>query len=251
MRTVNTRHQYAPGRPARRKKAGYAAYLRNLVNQQPNHEAHSPPIYYALAGLWYDVGRLLGLSRPESVYWVRFFNAPLFVGLVAAAYALCRPYLGGNMALSVAALTAFFPNTVFFTVNSDVLSTHCSRSGWRLLFLLRWYEREQPGWRLAAATGALAATAVLVKLTNAAVLVVVAAVIVARLLRDRQPWKLLRESWSLLLTASLPLLVWGVRNRLTMGDWTGTSAKVKQLTWTPKPLTELLDHTRFFHTPAN
>jgi hypothetical protein len=229
--------------PAGQEKTAYVAYLRNLLHEQPNHEAHSPPVYYALAGLWYDLGRLLGPSRPETVYWVRFFNAPLYAALVATAYALCRPYFGRDNALAVAALTAFFPNTVFFTVNSDVLSPLAVAL--TLLLVLRWYEREQPGWRLPAAAGAVAAAAVLVKLTNAAVLVVMAAVILVRFRRDRQPVKLLRESWPLLLTASLPLLLWGVRNRMTLGDWTGTSAKVRQLTWTPKPLTELLNHPIF------
>jgi hypothetical protein len=36
-----------------------------------------------------------------------------------------------------------------------------------------------------------------------------------------------------------------VRNRLTLGDWTGTSAKIQQLTWTPKPLSEVLNHPVF------
>ncbi len=216
---------------------------RNVLLKWGNFEAQSPPVYYLVAGFWYDLGLFAGLTGPRGVYWVRFLNVPLFAALVALAYAVCRPRFGRDTALAVAALTAFFPNTVFFTVNSDILSP--VTAALTLLLLLRWYEREAPAPGLSAAVGAAAAAAVLVKLTNAALLGVVGAVILLRLRRDRRPVATLRAAGPLLLAAALPLAVWGVRNRVLLGDWTGTAAKVKHLTWTPKPWNELLDHPLF------
>jgi 4-amino-4-deoxy-L-arabinose transferase-like glycosyltransferase len=217
--------------------------VRRLLNSQPNHEAHSPPVYYAIAGLWLDIGQSFGQSSYREVYWTRCLNALIFAALVALAYVFCQPYFGRNVALAVAALTAFFPNTVFFTVNSDLLSPLLVLA--TLMLLLRWYEKETPGFWFTAGVGALAAASVLVKLTNAAVLVAMAVVILLRLIRDRQPGKIVAASWPLLLASVLPLLGWGLRNREYFGDWTGTSSKVLQLTWLPKPPSEWLNHPIF------
>jgi hypothetical protein len=229
--------------PTGPKRNMYAAFLRYQLSQQPNHEAHSPPVYYALAGAWYDVGWLMGFSGPNAVYWVRFFNVPVFAALVIAAFAFCRQLLGRDIALAVAALTALFPNNVFFTVNSDVLSPLTALLA--ILLALRWCQSAQPSTRLGVGAGLLAATAVLVKLTNAAVLVVVGFAILVRLLRDRRPVDCLRETWPLVLATSVPLILWGLRNRLELGDCTGTATKVTQLTWTVKPWREVLDHPIF------
>ncbi len=223
-----------------------ATYLRQqwaVRGRLPNHEAHEPPLYYALAAAWYECGRAFGLSGARSVYWVRFLNAPLYAALVACAYAFCRPYFGRDTALAAAALTAFFPNTVFFTVNNDVLSPLAG--GLALLLLLRWYEREKPGPGLSAAAGAAAAAAVLVKLTNAALLAAVAAAVLLRGRREGRPVRALLGSWPLLASAALPPLLWGLRNRLVLGDWAGTAVKVAVQHWTPKSFGQLPDHPLF------
>src|SRR4029077_16715972 len=41
---------------------------------RPNHESGEPPLYYALAGGWLDLGRAIGLGGFVSLYWVRFLN---------------------------------------------------------------------------------------------------------------------------------------------------------------------------------
>jgi Predicted membrane protein (DUF2142) len=227
----------------------HAAVLRYRLSQQPNHEAHSPPVYYALAGIWYDFGWMLGASGAGAVYWVRFLNVPVYAALVASAYLFCRSSLGRDAALSVAALTAFFPNNVFFTINSDVLSPLAAALA--LILLLRWCESGEPRMRLAVGAGGMTALAVLVKLTNAAVLVVLAFAILVRLARDRQLQRTLRATWPLVVSAAIPLLLWGIRNRLVLGDWTATATKVKELTWTPKPWNEFLDHPIFTRENAS
>jgi uncharacterized membrane protein len=209
-----------------------------------NHEAHEPPVYYAVAAVWHECGRALGLSPASTVYWVRFLNVLLFPALVALAYRFCEPYFGPPVALAVAALTAFFPNTVYFTINADVLSPLAVLLA--LFFLLRWYEHERPGPWLAAGAGLLTAAAVLVKMTNTAILGIAAALVVLRLWRDRQPARVLAVAWPLALAATLPPFLWGLRNRLVLGEWTGTTAKTLAQNWTPKEtFGELLDHPLF------
>jgi hypothetical protein len=207
----------------------------------PNYEAHSPPAYYALAGLWCDVGRALGQMGARSVWWVRFLNAPLYAAAVALAYAFCRPAFGGGVALAAGVLAAAFPNTVFFTANSDALSP--AAGGLVLLLLFRWAARESPAAGLAAAAGAVLAAAVLVKLTTAALLAPAAGAAAARLTgRGRVA---AREVALFALAAGLPLAAWGLHNWLTLGDWTGTAEKVRQLTWAAKPLPEVFHHPLF------
>src|SRR5260221_12580485 len=40
-----------------------------LTQQQINHEAFSPPVYYAIAGLWCRVGEALGIKGGMLLYW--------------------------------------------------------------------------------------------------------------------------------------------------------------------------------------
>jgi uncharacterized membrane protein len=217
---------------------------RATKNALPNHEAHEPPLYYALAAVWYGCGKAFGLPEAGAVYWVRFLNAPLYAALVASSYTFARTYFGRDVGLAVAALVAFFPNTVYFTVNNDMLSPLTGVL--TLLLLLRWYESETARPGLAAAAGALAAAAVLVKLTNAAILVPAG---VAVLLRFRRRRERLRETavetLALVTAVAVPVFLWGLRNRLALDDWTGTVAKAEVQTWTRKPLTELFHHPVF------
>jgi hypothetical protein len=224
-------------------RAQYIQKQRAERGRIPNHEAHEPPLYYTLAAIWYEVGRTFGLSPASSVYWVRFLNAPLYAALVATSYAFVRPYFGIASGLGVATLTTFFPNSVFFTISNDVLSPLIVSL--TLVLLVRWYETEAPGVSLSVGTGLLAAASVLVKLTNTATMAAAVAVIAWRANRLRSPRTILKQVWPLATAALLPPLLWCLRNRLVLGDWMGTAAKIKAQTWTPKPLDQILDHPLF------
>jgi hypothetical protein len=221
----------------------YINAVYSQVSRKANHEAQSPPVYYALAAVWYKFGHALGLTGAAAVYWVRFLNVPLYAALVAVAYAFCRPYFGHASALGIAALTTFFPNPVFFSISNDVLSPLVVLL--TLLLSLRWYESERPGIGLAAAAGAMAATSVLVKLTNGSALAAAGVVVLMRLWRDRRPVKLLSEAWPLLLSAAVPLILWGVRNQLVFKDWSGANGRMLVRGLKLKPPGELLHHPIF------
>lgn len=95
-----------------------------VLAQENNHEVNSPPVYYAVAGAWYDLGRALGLPEGQQLYWIRFLNVPVVVLLVVCAYVFCRDCFPGrtDLRLGVPALVAFIPQDLFYSVNSDVLS---------------------------------------------------------------------------------------------------------------------------------
>ena len=145
----------------------YVEDLTAVFGRWVNHEAHSPPLYYGLAAVWYDLGRLVGLHGPYAAYWVRFLNIPLYVALIVAAYGFCRAYFSPTVALAVPALVAVFPSTVFFGINNDVLSPLMLLLA--LWLLLRWHAELASAWLSIAAGFAVSAT-VLVKLSNIAVL---------------------------------------------------------------------------------
>jgi hypothetical protein len=225
------------------RKTGYVEGMTEYYLKHPNHEVHEPPVYYALAAVWYRAGRLFGISPAAGVYWIRFLNAPLYAALVALSYRFGRAYFGHETGLAVAALTAFFPNTVFFTISNDVLSPLVGVLA--LGLTLRWLDEERPSAALSAAIGTVAAAAVLIKLTNMAIIGLIAVALLIRVRRSGSASAAVKASWPLLASAMLPLLLWGCRNRLVLGDWTGTAGKAASETWTPKPFLLWFDHPLF------
>ncbi len=223
----------------------YVEFLTDVSRDCVNHEAHSPPFYYGVAALWYDLGRLVGLHGPYAAYWVRFLNIPLYVALIVAAYGFCRAYFSPTVALAVPALVAVFPSTVFFGINNDVLSPLMLLLA--LWLLLRWHAESASAWLSIAAGFAVSAT-VLVKVSNIAVLAACGVVALSGLHRAWKaglfPQKCLQASL-LLFSAAGPIAAWMLRNRLVLGDWTGDAEKIRLSGWQVKPLGQLFDHPLF------
>src|SRR5205823_10718389 len=76
-----------------------------------NHESGEPPVYYAMAGLWLDLGRSLGLGELVSLYWVRFLNVALatilvWLGFKAALVVFPEQHF---LAIATATLLAVWP----------------------------------------------------------------------------------------------------------------------------------------------
>ena len=213
-----------------------------------DHEAASPPVYYAIAGLWFDLGRALGLREGALLYWIRFLNVPLIALTVFCAYLFCRDYYPGriDLRLGVPALAAFVPQDVFYTVNSDVLSPLLFAGS--LMLLWRWRRRDPPGLAFSAVVGLSVAMTLLVKLTNIALLVVFLSLLVLEIRRSRREGgsgNLWRPASAALMTCALPVAVFLGRNYALFGDPTGTSAKVAFLGWSPRPLGTYLSHPIF------
>ena len=92
-----------------------------------NHESGEPPLYYALAGGWMNVGRVLGLRGLFLLYWVRFLNIGLAAALAWVGFAVARSTFLENqfLQLGVATLLAVWPQSAFYSVQGDALSPIC------------------------------------------------------------------------------------------------------------------------------
>ncbi len=215
-----------------------------------NHEATEPPLYYALAALWLRLGQACGMDGGFLLYWIRFLNPFLagtlvWIGFLAARLVFPERLL---LRLGVPALLAFFPQDIFYSIQSDVLSPVAVWAGvfWR---------GEMAAQRLAGdavwllLTGGSLAAAGLIKGANwPLVAVAVAAFLLFHAVRLARIGKLadtLPATALLATCVALPLGAWLVRNAYVVGDITGTAEKTHSLGWTRKPLGDWWRHPIF------
>jgi hypothetical protein len=222
-----------------------------------NKESCSPPVYYAVAALWWRAGSLLGLDGGALAYWLRFLNAPIVLGLMALAQAYVRRVWGEDpgLRIGVTALVAFLPTDTFYSINSDALSPLLF--GAALLGLLV-VTRDGGGLLLRGLTGIAIAATMLTKISNWVLAPLAAGMILFRLwkewggaARPRPVGSRRREivgAAALSFAAGAPVAAWMLRNQLLHGELLAIREKTQGLGWTVKPLLERLPHALF--TPA-
>ena len=212
-----------------------------------NFESSQPPLYYALAGLWWWIGKQIGLIGIQSLYWIRFLNAALMAIVVWLGYEAARTIAPErlDLRLGVPLLLAFIPQNVFYAMNNDVLSPLCF--GVLFLCILRWLRTDVPSLLLGTVTGVAIASTYLTKLSNLPLIVIAVAVILARLgaIVRRSPRAGSVALAALLLCAAVPIGSWMVWLNLQFGDVTGSTAKIAFLDWTRKPFVEWWQHPIF------
>jgi hypothetical protein len=213
-----------------------------------NHESGEPPLYYALAGLWLNLGRVSGITGGWLLYWVRFLNmfvaaALVWVGFVAAKLVFPDRQF---MRLSVPLLLAVWPRTAFYSIQSDVRSPLCF--GVAFVALIKFLQAEQPTLYLALLLGLALAATCLVKFGNVPLLAVAlgaATFKVRQLARTRRLPAIIGSLSLLMFSVTLPIALCFVWNVQTFGDLTATAAKIEFLGWTRKPITSWLPHPIF------
>jgi Predicted membrane protein (DUF2142) len=216
-----------------------------------NYEASQPPLYYTLAALWWDLGKLCGLHDGSLLYWLRFLNIILIVVLVWLGFAAARLVFPERKFLQfgVPALIAFIPQTAFYSIENDVLSPLCF--GTAFICLIKFLRTENPGVRLGIFTGLALAATFLTKISNLPLLAVSAPVILFKAVQLARAGKL-RAAFpslaALAVCAALPMAAWLAWCKYIFGDFSGTAAKIQFLGWTHKPFGEWLHHPIFsFH----
>lgn len=214
--------------------------------QRKNHEAFSPPVYYAAAGLWYGAGKLIGLQGGELLYWVRFLNVPLFGALLLLSYIVCGAVFPGRSLyrLGVPMQLVFFPQDLFYSINSDVLSPLGLLLSSYMLYRIT---STSKGMLFHAATGLVLGLTFLVKLTNVPVFLLLLLALV-HIYRSPERRSQLGPSVVLVLAAAAPVCLWFAWNLAAVGDLTGTADKMRELTWTVKPFAQRFNHPLF--TPS-
>jgi hypothetical protein len=223
------------------------AATRAAWSQEINFESSQPPLYYALAGLWWWIGKHIGLAGIDALYWIRFLNVAVMAIVVWLGYVAARTIAPERLDLRIGVplLLAFIPQNVFYAMNNDVLSPLCF--GVLFLCVLQWLRTNAPSLLLAAVTGVAIASTYLTKLSNLPLVMVAVVIILARVvaLVRRQPHAGLIAFAALLLCAAVPIGSWMVWLKLQFGDVTGSTAKIAFLDWTRKPFVEWWQHPIF------
>jgi hypothetical protein len=212
-----------------------------------NYEVTEPPLYYALAGGWWDLGRTIFDNGP-LLYWLRFFNLLLIVALVWLAYATARLIFPEHpfIRLAVPALMAFLPQTAFYSLGNDLLAA--LSFGLVFYWLVKWVSLDHPSPRLGLATGLAFAAAYLSKTTAVPLLVIAAAAVLWK------TWKLWQRGkaraalppFAVFLGCAVPpILAWMIWCRVHYGDLTGSKLKMENLGWTLKPFAQWWHHPLF------
>jgi 4-amino-4-deoxy-L-arabinose transferase-like glycosyltransferase len=94
------------------------------VSLHSSHEAHQPPLYYALAAAPFRISRLLGADLDTGWQVVRLFTVLLGAGWVYFLYRLSREFLGRRRyaAVLAAACIGLLPLSTYIggVINNDV-----------------------------------------------------------------------------------------------------------------------------------
>jgi hypothetical protein len=217
---------------------------RDVINQ----ECSQPPLYYALAGAWWRLGGVLGLDGGQRLYWLRFLNIPIVVVLVWLGWLAARRVFPGEkfLRLGVPALLAFFPQSAFYSIQSDVLSPVCFGAAFICLVCLM--NMEMPTARLGIVTGLALAATFLVKPSNLPLLaasIILLFIMVLKLWRSGKLRPVLPAFSWLAACAALPAVLWMFWCQKYFGSLTGSKSKVMALGWTVKPFTEWWPHPIF------
>jgi hypothetical protein len=193
-----------------------------------NHEAFSPPIYYMITGAWFNLGKLIGIQGGYLLYWIRFMNLPIFALLLLITYLYCRYTEPNNLNLriGVVLLLSFFPEDVFYSINSDVLSP-LFFLGWLFLMTII-FVNNQRFW-LYPLAGVMIASTILVKLSNIPALFIFSIMLfllVKKICSMHQVAKYATRILAMLTAAAVPIVVWGSLNYYNLGNITGTYEKI-------------------------
>ena len=227
--------------------AELAAVTREDWGREVNSESSQPPIYYLVAGLWWRLGQGIGLSGIDSLYWIRFLNIPLIAAVVWLGYWAARIIAPDHfdLRMGVPLCLAFIPQSVFSTINNDVLSPICA--GALFLCLLRWWQAKSPTLSLGAFTGLAVAITCLTKLSNLPLVVVVFIAIGVTVLASarQKSAPALIAFLALILCAAIPIGGWLLWTRNHFGDLTGSATKITLLGWTRKPVADWWAHPIF------
>jgi Predicted membrane protein (DUF2142) len=213
-----------------------------------NHECSQPPLYYVIAGGWWDLGKVGGLHDGVLLYWLRFLNIIFIVLLVWLGYWASRLVFPENLfcRLGVPALLVFMPQSAFYSIENDVLSPICF--GAAFICLIKFLRAERPGLHLGTATGLLLAATFLVKNSNLPLLAAAVTAIFLKIIgmaKSGQAGAARPALLSLFFCFLLPTACWTAWCKYNFGGLTGMEAQARFMGMTLKPFSEWWQHPIF------
>ena len=217
-------------------------------NKTVNQESSQPPLYYAFAGAWWQLGKTLGLHDAVLLYLLRFINIFIATALVWLGYLAVKLIFPGNffIRMGVPALVALIPQSAFYSIQNDALSPVCF--GAAFILIIKFLRIEIPDAKLGAAVGLAIAATFLTKISNLPLLAVAGFVIVCKIFQliAGKNWHAVSPTiLSLISCAGLPIIFWLAWIKIHFGDWTGSAEKAQMLGWTLKPFSEWFHHPIF------
>ena len=213
---------------------------------QTDYEASEPPLYYALAGVWWDIGKGLGFAGGHLLYWIRFLNVVLIVPLVWLAYIAAKTIFPENSFIHLAtpAFAAFMPQSAFYSIGNDILSPLCF--GLLFICIIKWLRSEDPSAWGGAAMGLAFAVTYLSKTTNLPLLAIVAVVILLKITQKPRAFKKALPAMAAFFGCAVPpIIAWMIWCKLYYGDFTGSKLKMEHFGWTIKPFGQWWSHPLF------
>lgn len=223
----------------------------NVWKKVVNWEATQQPLYYFLAGAWWNLGQRLGFEGGHLLYWLRFLNIFFVAALVWLGYLAARMIFPERkfLRIGVPALLASMPQSVFYSIENDVLSPLCF--GAAFVLLMKFLRAEKPGVWLGNAAGLALAATFLAKNSNLPMLAVAAAAVLLKIVGLVKSGKL-RAAWpsmlSLFFWVAAAVAGWTAWCKYNLGDFTGMEAQARFMRMTLKPFNEWWDHPIF--TPS-
>lgn len=228
-----------------KKQQDFQAYCARLQFLE-NYEVTQTPLYYAIAGAWWDAGKLFGIHGGSRLYWLRFFNVMEIIALVWLVYVAARTVFPDKpfIKLGAPALVVFMPQTAFYSIGNDVLPALLF--GLTFICLLKWLEN--PSLKLGVAMGLALAATYLAKETTIPLLAVVAVAVIlnaCKLVRQDKTSAVAVPVTAFIGCALLPIAGWMIWSKLHFGDFTGSKLKMEHFGWTIKPFSEWWHHPIF------
>lgn len=213
--------------------------------QHPNEEINQSRPYYRLAAWWYALGQWLHYSGVFGLYWTRSLNAVFYGLAVLLGYLFARRCYGSEsfLPLALCFTLAFFPQDIFFVLNPNAWFPAFFTASLYLLAVIA----EQPGsnYWIYAATGVLCALIFLIGFGNFTIFFPLLYVALANFRRVDSSSRPRYANVLMLLVSAALVAFWALRNRLLLGDWTGTASKLRDLGWTEKSFSQMFHHPFF------
>lgn len=216
-----------------------------LLRTYGNWENTQAPLYYAIAGVWLRVGRLLGLEGGFLLYWLKFLNVPIIVLLVLTAHFFMRRFYPGDClrVFGVPMLAAVIPQDVFYSISNDVLTPLCM--AWAFYGLMTIWLDARAELAQSLCTGLAIAASLLTKYSNVTILAVGALVLPLTLRRMRREGTLAQNVRSLsvcIASAVLPVTAWLIRSMTAISN---TDGLYRLVGWSVKPFEAMWNHPIF------
>src|SRR5713226_4303806 len=213
-----------------------------------NHESSEPPLYYAIAGCWLNLGKIVGVKDGCLLYWIRFLNIFIAAALVWLGFVVARVVFPDRQLpqIGLPLLLAVWPQSALYSVQPDALSPLFF--GIAFIGLIMLLRAESPCVWLGITIGLALAATILTKTSNLPLLIVAGAALAFKLWSQTKSGRLrqaLPALVAIICSAALPIGVWVAWNYHAAGDFTGTASKIQLLDWTRKPIADWWHHPIF------